>query len=215
MTDPRRLAEYDSPEGAREYLEEYEKAHRRWSHRREEHLLRGFFRVIGTLESILDLPCGWGRHLPILAPVAERVVEADYSGAMLRLGRELDGRGLAAARLRASGTRLPFADRSVDLVFSMRLNHHLTTPEDRREHVRELLRVARRWVLFSYFDAGTLKNRLRAFQVRFRGKRPKHTLTRREVEALVVAAGFRVVRAPLLFPVGSGHRLILACRERP
>ncbi len=215
MTDPRRLAMYDSPEGAQEYLEEYEKTHRRWSDQRERRILGTFFQRTGPLESILDLPCGWGRHLGLLAAAGGRVVEADYSRSMLQLGRELDRQGRARDRVRASGTALPFADQAVDLVFSMRLNHHLTTREDRRRHLAEVLRVAGRWVIFSYFDAGTLKNRLRAFQVRFRGKRPKHTLSRREMEEVVAAAGFEVVAAPLLFAVGSGHRLVLARRREP
>ena len=132
---------------------------------------------------------------------------------MLALGRRLHGEERVAGRLRASGTELPFADGAVDLVFSMRLNHHLTTDGARRAHLAEVLRVARRYAVFSYFDAATLKSRLRRVRARFGHKRLKNTLHRGEVEELLAAAGYEVLAAPLLFAVGSGHRLVLAGRR--
>ncbi|MFQ5749386.1 MAG: hypothetical protein ACE5H3_08025, partial [Planctomycetota bacterium] len=104
MTLPRRLREYDSPEGAREYLEEYRKIHRRLSDRRERKLLARYFGRMEAVRTVLDLPSGWGRYLPLLLEEAGRVIEADYSGEMLKLGRRLSGAPPAWSRLRASGT---------------------------------------------------------------------------------------------------------------
>lgn len=214
MTLPHRLAQYGSPEGAREYLEEYRKLHRRFSHARERWILRRFFRLMEPISTSLDLPSGWGRHLTLLRERAPRVVQADHSGEMLRLAARLFPREPVLGRLRASGTEIPLADRSVDLTFSLRLNHHFVDLEERRRHLDEVLRVARRYAVFSYFDSRTLKSWLRELQVRQGRKRPKNTLSRGEVEERLRAAGFQVLAAPLLFPLGSGHRLVLAERQR-
>lgn len=214
MTLPRRLAEYDSPEGAREYLEEYEKLHRKLSDRRERRLLEGFLRRTGPIATALDLPSGWGRYLRFLQARGARVIEADYSGEMLRLGRSLFQEHPPAGFLRALGHRIPLADRSVDLVFSMRLNHHLVEPEVRRQHLREVFRVAARWAIFSYFDHDSLKNRIRRLRRRLGSRRRlKSTLRRAEVRELAEEAGFVLRADPMLFRIGSGHRLVLAERR--
>ncbi len=213
MTLPHRLAEYDSPEGAQEYLEEYEKLHRKLSDRRERRLLQRFFQRVGPIDSALDLPCGWGRYLPLLQAQGARVVESDYSGDMCKLSRQLYAHQQAFGHLRAFGHQIPLAEDAVDLVFSMRLNHHLVDPAVRRQHVREIFRVAKRWALFSYFDHNSVKSWTRRVRRRFGGKRRlKSTLSRREVRAMAAEAGFVVREDPLLFLVGSGHRLVLAER---
>ncbi len=213
MTLPRRLAEYDSPEGAREYLEEYEKLHRRLSDRREKAILRRWFAGLEPVGTVLDLPSGWGRYTPELQVLGRSLVRADYSGEMLRLARRLFPDPPALGAFRAFGHRIPARDRAFDLVFSMRLNHHLPDPEVRRGHLREILRVSAHYALFSYFDAASLKNRLRELERRLgRPKRAKNTLRRAEVEALIREAGFEIVESRLLFLLGSGHRLVLARR---
>lgn len=215
MTLPRRLAEYDSPEGAREYLEEYRKLHRKLSDRRERRLLERYFRRIGPLRSALDLPCGWGRYLPFLQQAGAAVIESDYSGEMLRLSRRLHTGRPALGHVRALGHQIPLADGAVELAFSMRLSHHLVDPAVRRGHLREVFRVAGRWAVFSYFDHNSLKSWTRRLRRRLGGgRRLKSTLSRAEVKALAAAAGFVVREDPLLFLIGSGHRLVLAERPR-
>ncbi|MHC4381013.1 MAG: hypothetical protein ACYSU1_07980 [Planctomycetota bacterium] len=117
-------------------------------------------------------------------------------------------------RMRCFGHRIPLGDRALDIVFSMRLNHHLSDPVVRREHVQELLRVADRYAIFSYFDSASLKNVIRRAKtaVGLSKKLPKNTLRRTQVNAIAKEAGFRIVEDPMLFVVGSGHRLVLAER---
>ena len=216
MTLPHRLAEYDSPAGAQEYLDEYRKAHRKLSDRRERRILERFWermRAGGPLASALDLPCGWGRYLDFLCEEGTKVIQSDYSGEMLRLSARLFADKPVLGRLRASGSRVPLANEAVDVSFSMRLNHHIADPTARRDHLKEVLRVARRYAVFSYFDAATMKNRLREARIRLGSrKRSKNALSRGEVFDLIRQAGFRVLSSPLLFPMGSGHRLVLAER---
>ncbi len=213
MTLPHRLRWYDSPEGAREYLEEYRKFHRRLSGHRERRLLERFFRRMDAVRTVLDLPSGWGRYLPLLMEKAGRVIEADYSGEMLKLGRQVPGARPAWGRLRASGTCFPFAGASIDLVFSMRLNHHLVEEAHRRAHVEEIFRVARRYAVFTFFETDSLKNRMRGRKVRRGVKHPKSTLRLAQVQGWAGASGFEILTAPYLFWIGSGHRLVLAQRR--
>lgn len=215
MTLPERLAAYHAAEGAEEYIDEYRKFHRKLSDRRERKLLEGYFRRIGSIATALDLPCGWGRYMPFLAAQGAKVLEADYSGSMVAKVVEVFPRAPLLGRLRCFGHRIPLTDRSMELVFSMRLSHHLVDPVMRREHLQELFRVADRWVIFSYFDSASLKNVVRRARTALglSKKSPKNTLRRAQVKAIAAAAGFCVVEDPLLFVVGSGHRLVLARRD--
>ena len=90
----------------------------------------------------------------------------------------------------------------------------LADPEVRRDHIRELFRVADKWTVFSYFDRASMKNRIRVARTALglSRKNPKNTLGRREVRAMAAEAGFEVLEDPMLFRISSGHRLVLARR---
>lgn len=214
MTAPNRLKEYASAAGATEYLEEYDKLHRKLSDRRERKLLDRWFARVGLVNSALDLPCGFGRYLPYLQSQGARVVEADYSGSMVRMSWDKHAAAPPSGGLRCFGHQIPLRDRAVELTFSMRLNHHLVDPVVRREHLRELLRVSDRWAMFTYFDHASVKNLLRRARtgLGLTRKPPKSTLRRAEVRALAAECGFRIVEDPWMFVIGSGHRMVLAER---
>ena len=213
MTLPERLAAYNSPEGALEYLDEYEKSHRKLSDKRERKMLESYFAQIGKVETILDLPCGFGRYLPFLSEHAEQVAQADWSHDMLVLGEKLYGADATLGRFRSLGHQMPMADGGIDLSFSMRLNHHLVDPQVRRSHIEELFRISGKWVVFSYFDHNSLKNWGRRIRQVFGSKkRRKNTMLRAEVRNMAAKAGFELIADPMLFAIGSGHRLVLAKR---
>jgi ubiquinone/menaquinone biosynthesis C-methylase UbiE len=215
MTLPERLTAYHSEEGAEEYLDEYVKVHRKISDRRERRLLDRWRSAIGAQRNALDLPCGWGRYLPWLADEGCKVIQADYSGSMLTKSRKMHPDTTVLGGIRCFGHRIPLRDEAMDLVFSMRLNHHLVDPEVRRDHIREMFRVSGKWVIFSYFDHASLKNVLRRARtaVGLCDKPPKNTMRRSEVTYMAAAARFEIVADPQLFRIGSGHRLVLARRR--
>jgi hypothetical protein len=105
----------------------------------------------------------------------------------------------------ASGFHVPFRDSSLDCVACVRLSHHLPTSEERHRLLGELIRVARRTVLMTYFDHHSLKNRLRQ---RTR-KPPKLTMTTAEVSHVAREHGAKLLEAPMLSWMGSGHRYAL------
>ncbi|PCJ52516.1 MAG: hypothetical protein COA70_12275 [Planctomycetota bacterium] len=214
MTLPERLAAYHAADGAEEYLDEYTKLHRKISDKRERKLLDRYFERIGSVSTALDLPCGWGRYMPMLRAQGAEVIEADYSGSMVAKVVDVFPNTPLLGRMRCFGHKIPLHDQAMDVVFSMRLNHHLVDPVVRREHVEELFRVSSRFVIFSYFDSASLKNVIRKARTKMglSKKRPKNTLRRTQVQALAKEAGFKILEDPMLFVVGSGHRLVLAER---
>jgi ubiquinone/menaquinone biosynthesis C-methylase UbiE len=200
-----KIDNYRSARGAAAYHSDYQrKLHRKLSDRLERRIFAQFFGDTGRMQRLLDLPCGAGRLHDLFAAHADQVIEADFSPSMLGLNRELHGAS-ARAYVCCSGLEIPFADRSVDAVVSVRLSHHLVRREDRVRHLRELFRVADRAVLVTWFSAWSVKNVLRRLRAPFDRKSPKHTLASAEVVAIADACGFRKLRCTPLSRLASGH----------
>ncbi len=94
-------------------------------------------------ERVLDLGCGWGR---VLKPVLDRKAKAvgfDISEQMLKLTKaHLKKNRHKPVVVRGDGTRLPFADESFDMVYSLLVLQHLSK-ENGKEVFREVARVLR------------------------------------------------------------------------
>lgn len=99
-------------------------------------------------ETVLDLPCGTGRLLPFLRERGHRVAQVDGALAMLQQAIADDVRGELV--LQANALQMPFADNSVDGVVMFRFLHHLP-PEAAKAAIAEACRVARRFVVVSFF----------------------------------------------------------------
>lgn len=210
------LDNYNSERGARSYQADYgRKLHRKVSDRLERRVLGSLFRRIGPLESLLDLPCGAGRLFGLFREAAGEVVEADWSFPMLRLSRESASAG-AKGHIRCNGLGLPFKDRAFECVVSIRLNHHFDLQQERERHLEELLRVARRAVVLTWFSHHSFRAWSRRLRARLgSGKRPKYTLKRSDVRRIAAARGFRLEAARPLTPfaLGSSHVFGLLLRE--
>ena len=162
------------------------------------------------MERALDLPCGYGRLYPIISKAAKQVVQGDWSFPLLGVAQDrLRTKGLlgeSAGFVRASALAMPFHNNAFDLVVSVRLSHHIREHEERLCHVRELMRISSGWVVFTYFDADSFKNRLREIRRRFDEKRQKWTLDRREIQRLADQYGFELRCVIPLSRLFSGHR---------
>jgi SAM-dependent methyltransferase len=202
--------EYEELSEARRYNEEYrDQVTKRWSTRREFQLLDGLLSSQPRSELLLDLPCGGGRLSDRLAPFTERLVEADIAFGQLRYALEHHEGTDPRIWMSASAFHIPFHDASVDGVVCCRLSHHLPTPEERERLVRELLRVAERFVIMTFFDYHSVKNYIRRARRPFNGKPPKMTMTVERVRELAEEGGARLVAAPPLSRLFSGHRYAL------
>ena len=88
----------------------------------------------------LDVGCGTGALAARLAAAGYAMTGIDPSAGMLEV---LRARAPAVEALQASGTALPFADGSFDLVLSVATLHHVADPGDVRRTLAEMVRVAR------------------------------------------------------------------------
>jgi ubiquinone/menaquinone biosynthesis C-methylase UbiE len=88
----------------------------------------------------LDVGCGTGALASRLAAAGYEMAGVDPSEGMLEVLRR---RAPAIRAVKASGTDLPFADDSFDLVLSVAVMHHIADPGDVRRTVAEMVRVAR------------------------------------------------------------------------
>ena len=128
---------------------------------RERQLTARALATLPVTDTVLDLACGTGRFWPVIDKCATTIVAVDNSEAMLR-------EALAHARpnpqrlaVCGSAFRLPFRDRSFDVVVCMRFLHHLAHSEDRVEALAEFRRVARHGAVVSLWTDGSRQARRR------------------------------------------------------
>ncbi|MBX3702646.1 MAG: methyltransferase domain-containing protein [Steroidobacteraceae bacterium] len=207
-------AEYQRVENAATYNLAYrDKLLKRSSTRREYELIARHIARVGRSRVILDLPCGGGRLTAAFAGSADLVIEADIALGQLLYGRAESAVATPRAWMTASAFHIPLRDQSVDGTVSVRLSHHLPTAAERERHLAELLRVSRRFVIMTFFDHHSLKNRLRQLRRPFDRQPPKMTMTTARVAEIARAHGARLVDAPPLSRIGSGHRYALIVRD--
>jgi ubiquinone/menaquinone biosynthesis C-methylase UbiE len=225
--DERKLVRYNTFEGADSYSRKFhKKLSERVNNRNEQRLLRRLLKGIAAEDSrlgeglALDLPCGCGRLFPLVSEFVGRVVEGDWGLDMLRIARQTQlapGEGVAAVPalgyVRATALQMPFGSNRFDLVVSVRLCHHIREHHERLQYLRELLRISRRWVVFTYFDFHSLKNRWRELRRRFSHKRSKWTLRTAEVRGVGEEMGFELRRSVPLSRLFSGHRYAVLRRR--
>lgn len=215
------LSRYNSPEGATDYTKKFE---RHWTERvnnwSEQRLLKRLLDPVaaaGIDGRALDLPCGYGRLYSLLRDLGVSVVEGDWSFHLLGAARFFHAKEQAATPpagyVRATALRLPFKDRTFGLVLSVRLCHHIREHQERVQYLREIMRVSRKWLVFTYFDTDSVKNRTHEYRRRHNGKRSKWTLTSQEVLEISHAAGFELVRSVWMSRFFSGHRYVLLRRK--
>lgn len=135
--------------------------------------------------TVLDLPCGHGRFAPLLSAHAKYLIQGDLAASMLERRAQP-----SAWAVQGSLLALPFRANSVDLAFCFRVLHHFPEAALRARAISELGRVSRRWVLTSYYDAGSFP----VWRDRLRGRKRKLTsCSHAAFENEAAAAGLRVV----------------------
>jgi len=205
--------EYQLMDAATEYNSKYKRELlKRWSTRREYQLLDQLLASQPRCRTLLELPCGGGRLSPAMAQYTDLMIEADVAVGQLQYGRSHTHSKTPQLWLTASALRIPFRDTALDGVVCIRLCHHLPHATERERLVVELLRVARRFVILTFFDHHSPKNLLRRVRRPFNHKRPKYTMTRSEVRRIAAEHGVQVASCPALSWLGSGHRYALLVR---
>lgn len=206
--------QYADVDAAATYNLEYEKRLlKRMSTRKEYRLLQELLSSRPHSSTLLELPCGGGRITPALAPHTDLLIEADIALGQVLYGRRNTQLQTPQFWMTASANHIPFPDASIDGIVCIRLCHHLPKAEQRERLVAELLRVASRFVIMTFFDYHSFKNLLRRARRPFNRKPPKSTMRVDEVADLARRNGARLVQYPALSYVGSGHRYALMVKE--
>src|SRR5262245_34522695 len=152
---------YGSAEGAAAYRRKYERSWlRRASARREAAMLRWALAEAKVEGTVLDVPCGAGRMVPVILERARRVTALDLSTAMLAEAKAALAEDVVADRVvfgTASADSLPFDAGVFDGAVCWRLLHHVIDRDARVRVLAELARVSRRAVIVTFADAGTWK----------------------------------------------------------
>ena len=202
--------EYQTIERAAAYSRVYRRyPHKRFGTRQEWKLVRRHLAAVGRSRAILELPCGGGRITPALADSADLIVEADIAIGQVRFCRATSETTTPRAWMTASAFHIPLKDNSVDGAVCVRLAHHLPTDAEQGRLIHELLRVSRRFAILTFYDPRSLKNATRRLRHPFKPKPVKPAMMPERVAEHARAAGGRLVEAPPLSRIVSGHRFAL------
>ena len=119
--------------------------------------------VVGRDRLVLDLGCGDGRHLELLAELGYAAVGLDLSAELLRGARSRNGDGAPSTLVRGDMRRLPFAEASFSAVLSLFTAFgYFGPPAANQDPVREVARVLTpggHWFL-DYFDGDQVRAEL-------------------------------------------------------
>jgi SAM-dependent methyltransferase len=207
-------AEYQTIERAAAYNHGYQrKVHKRFGTRQEWRVIRRHLARVGRSQVILELPCGGGRITPAFADMADFILESDIAIGQIRYARATSTLAVPRAWMTASAFHIPLRDAAVDGTICIRLCHHLPTALERERLFHELMRVSKRFVIVTYFDHYSLKNLTRRMRHPFNRKPPKMTMTTSRVAELAREGGWRLVAAPPLNRIASGHRFALLVKD--
>jgi ubiquinone/menaquinone biosynthesis C-methylase UbiE len=118
---------------------------------KREKFLKKFFHTL-DLDSkvVLEVGCGPGGNLVEIVQrcAPKKVIGADISEAMIEIAKRNLARHHAAAELhKVDGVRLPFADGSIDLSYTVTVLQHNTNGDALKALVREICRVTPKTVV--------------------------------------------------------------------
>ncbi len=202
--------QYQDVSEAKKYNEGYKKLSKRINTTREHGVLARLLRTQGRSGILLDIPSGGGRLSPVLEQHTDLLIEADIALGQLLYGAADPALKKAAVRMTASAFHIPLRADAVDGTVCCRLSHHLPTAGERERLVAELLRVSRCFVIMTFFDHDSHKNRRRLAL----GKPSKMTMTVKQVAELARSGGAELVAHPALFPFFSGHTFAVMLKRR-
>ena len=197
-------AQYQDVAEAKKYNEGYKKLSKSMNTSREHGILDRLLRSQGRCATLLDIPSGGGRLSPVLEQHTDLLIEADIALGQLLYGAADTTLRKAPVRMTASAFHIPLRADAVDATVCCRLCHHLPTPGERERLVAELLRVSRRFVIMTFFDHDSFKNRRRLAL----GKPSKMTMTVDRVAELARIGGAELIELPPCSPSfpGTGSR---------
>lgn len=169
---------------------------RRVDHKEQQTLRELLRRHVGEGDKhVLDLPCGYGRFLPLFHGLGYRVTSMDISESMADYVRKRPDFGphdvAQAADIRAG---LPLKDGSIDGVCCIRLFQHFHYADWRQQALKEFARVSRRYVMVTFYDRACIHYWTKSLLALIKRKPMRvQMISRQMFEEDAKAAGLRVV----------------------
>lgn len=157
-------------------------------------ITRTFAQIPKNLE-VIDLPCGGGRVFLHLASLGYKVRAGDLSPEMIKIAQKnADEAGLNMTVDHADVEALSYADESIDAIVCFRLFQHFPTPAIRQRAVSEMCRVAKQYVVMSYFSPYSYTQAKLILREKLGGRKlRKFPTTLKEVEGYFAKSGYRLV----------------------
>ena len=153
-------------------------------------------------QTVLDMPCGYGRIAPLLVGLGLTPLWGDISFAMAqRVSRRPEAQS-GVGQLVGSAEQIPLATNAVDGATCIRLIEHFRLGQSRTDMMRELGRVVRRWLVVSFYDGASIHGKTKRLACKLRGKKVAVAMqSRASFRAEADAAGLDVVafHAPARF----------------
>lgn len=161
----------------------------------ERRLILRALRAAPASRTVLDMPVGTGRMLPILRAAGYAPSGADISEAMLLRAYP---RAAGALLVAADGAALPVRDAAFDAVVSLRLFPHLDAPE-RMRLLREMARVTR-YAVIPVYQPHRASVWYVARNMILRQRQPRHFVAHRDIVREAAACGLRLHASFALLP---------------
>ena len=157
-----------------------------------ERLLRK--RAAAPGQTVLDMPCGYGRIAPLLVRLGLTPLWGDISFAMAQRASRRPEASSGIGQLVGDSEQIPLATNTVDGATCIRLIEHFRLGQRRTDVMRELGRVVRRWLVVSFYDGATIHGKTKRLACKMRGKKVSVAMqSRASFRAEADAAGLDVV----------------------
>ena len=191
------IERYLQEQGATAYKGKYESSWaRKMTNYREQQILVRLLREVDQGIHLLNAASGAGRFSELILSKVGGAVFVDLSLPMLRISREsISQPSKDLSFVAANVMRLPFPDKSFDLVMAVRLLHHIHNDSECQVCISELLRVTRRWAVVTFADSLSFKGLHRRFRQRWFGrKRGEAMLDRQHLTTIAASFGYKPIR---------------------
>lgn len=161
-------------------------------------LLENLGALLPARESALEIGCGIGRLLELMAGEFRELYGVDISGEMVGQGRERLASLPQIHLLEVEGAGgLPFPDDKFDFCFSFITFHHIPVKEVVCRYIAEARRVLKPGGIFRFHLFGRPEGALQTVRERFTKKNTWRgcKFTQREVRAITEHTGFEVIES--------------------
>lgn len=193
----------------------YDRERKGWFWNHEMRCIGRALKGLDCDSSFLDIPCGTGRFVTMLARRFRRVQGTDISAEMLKIASKKLMSSTNVSFAQADAETLPFGNNEFDYCLSIRFFGH-TPPDVRRRVFRELARVTKQRLLLVLYVRDPLIT-TRKFLQRFLGKTRRGlwypyasiSAARHDLDA----AGLEVVTVRSFLPFVMESRLFIAKRK--